>query len=45
MGKQIHLEKIEALFDKSPVVEFKSIERIIERQKIVIMLNYLFTIC
>lgn len=29
MGKQIHLEKIERLFDKSPVVDFKSIERII----------------
>jgi predicted transcriptional regulator of viral defense system len=29
MGKQIHLKKIENLFDKSPVVDFKSIERII----------------
>src|SRR3989344_9138445 len=29
MGKQIHLEKIERLFEKSPVVDFKSIERII----------------
>ena len=33
MGKQIHLEKIEALFNKSPVVEFKSIERIIGKTK------------
>ena len=24
MGKQIHLEKIEKLFDKSPVLDFKS---------------------
>ena len=29
MGKQIHLKKIENLFDKSPVVDFKSIERVI----------------
>lgn len=29
MGKQIYLEKIEKLFEKSPVVDFKSIERII----------------
>jgi predicted transcriptional regulator of viral defense system len=29
MGKQIHLEKVERLFEKSPVVDFKSIERII----------------
>jgi predicted transcriptional regulator of viral defense system len=29
MGKQIHLKKIEELFDKSPVVDFKSIERVI----------------
>ncbi|MBU1204120.1 MAG: hypothetical protein KKG60_03585 [Nanoarchaeota archaeon] len=32
MGKQIHLGKIERLFDKSPVVEFKSIERIIGKK-------------
>lgn len=29
MGKQIHLEKVQALFEKSPVVDFKSIERIV----------------
>ncbi len=29
MGKQIHLEKIERLFDKSSVVDLKSIERIV----------------
>ncbi len=29
MGKQIHLKKIERLFERSPVVDFKSIERII----------------
>lgn len=29
MGKQIYLEKIEALFNKSPIVDFKSVERII----------------
>lgn len=29
MGKQIHLGKIEALFDKSPVIDFKSINRIV----------------
>lgn len=33
MGKQIHLEKVKELFDKSPVVEFKSIERIIGKSK------------
>ena len=33
MGKQIHLEKIEKLFDKSPVVDFKSIERIVGVRK------------
>ena len=33
MGKQIHLEKIEALFEKSPVVDFKSLERIIGKSK------------
>ena len=33
MGKQIHLEKIESLFNKSPVVDFKSIERIIGKTK------------
>jgi predicted transcriptional regulator of viral defense system len=30
MGKQIHLAKIESLFDKSLVVDFKSIERIVK---------------
>ncbi len=29
MGKQIHLEKIETLFEKSPVVDFDSVERIV----------------
>ena len=29
MGKQIHLKKIESLFEKSPVVDFESIERIV----------------
>ena len=33
MGKQVHLVKIEALFEKSPVVEFKSIERIVGKSK------------
>lgn len=33
MGKQIHLSKIEELFDKSPVVDFKSVERIIGKSK------------
>jgi predicted transcriptional regulator of viral defense system len=33
MGKQIHLEKIESLFEKSPVVDFKSIERIVGKAK------------
>ena len=33
MGKQIHLEKIESLFEKSPVINFKSIERIIGKTK------------
>jgi len=33
MGKQIHLKKIENLFDKSPVVEFKSIRRIVNNKK------------
>jgi predicted transcriptional regulator of viral defense system len=33
MGKQIHLEKIEGLFDKSPVLDFKSIERIVGKNK------------
>lgn len=32
MGKQIHLEKIENLFDKSPVVDFKSIKRVIGKE-------------
>ena len=29
MGKQIHLGTIERLFDKSPIVDFKSIERVV----------------
>lgn len=29
MGKQIHLKQIEKLFQESPVVDFKSIERVI----------------
>lgn len=33
MGKQIYLKKIEMLFDKSPVVDFKSIERVIGAKK------------
>ena len=33
MGKQIHLEKIEALFEKSPILDFKSLERIIGKSK------------
>lgn len=33
MGKQIHLEKIEQLFEKSPLVTFSSIERIIQDKK------------
>lgn len=33
MAKQIHLEKVESLFNKSLVVEFKSIERIIGTKK------------
>ncbi len=33
MGKQIYLGIIERLFDKSPVVDFKSIERIIGKTK------------
>src|SRR3989344_2026203 len=33
MGKQIHLKKIEELFEKSPVVDFKSVERIIGKTK------------
>jgi predicted transcriptional regulator of viral defense system len=33
MGKQIHLRKIEELFDKSPTVEHKSIERIVGKSK------------
>jgi predicted transcriptional regulator of viral defense system len=32
MGKQIYLKKIEALFEKSPVVDFKSINRIIKEK-------------
>lgn len=30
MGKQIYLDKIKELFNKSPVVDFKSIERIVQ---------------
>ena len=33
MGKQIYLERIEKLFEKSPVVDFRSIERIINTKK------------
>lgn len=33
MGKQIHLKRINELFDKSPVVDFKSIERIVGKSK------------
>lgn len=33
MGKQIHLKKVKELFDKSPVVEFKSVKRIVESKK------------
>ena len=33
MGKQIHSEKIRALFEKSPIVDFKSIERIVGKSK------------
>ena len=33
MGKQIYLKKIETLFEKSPVVDFKSLERIIGKAK------------
>jgi len=33
MGKQIYLEKVKSLFEKSPVVDFKSIERIVGKGK------------
>ena len=33
MGKRIYLDKVEALFEKSPVVELKSLERIIGKTK------------
>ena len=33
MGKQIHLKKIESLFEKSPIVDFKSLEKIIGKTK------------
>src|SRR3989338_1318978 len=33
MGKQIYLDKIEAIFDKSPLVDFKSLERVIGKAK------------
>jgi len=33
MGKKIHLEKIENLFEKSPVVNFSSIKKIIRSNK------------
>lgn len=32
MGKQVHINKIRELFKKSPVVDFKSIERIIKNK-------------
>lgn len=33
MGKQIHLNKVKRLFEKSPVVNFKSIQRIVGKPK------------
>ena len=33
MGKEKHLKKIESLFEKSPVVSYASIERIIGERK------------
>lgn len=33
MGKQIYLEKVQNLFEKSPVVDFKSLERVIGKTK------------
>jgi predicted transcriptional regulator of viral defense system len=33
MGKRIHLDMIESFFEKSPVVDFNSIERIIRSKK------------
>ncbi len=33
MGTRIHLDKIEQLLEKSPVVDFKSIERIVKAKK------------
>ena len=33
MGKQIHLNKVEKLFEKSLVVDFKSVERVIGNKK------------
>ncbi|MCR4327791.1 MAG: hypothetical protein NUV46_04395 [Nanoarchaeota archaeon] len=33
MGKQIHLDKVEKLFEKSPVVDFKSLERVVGKSK------------
>ncbi len=33
MGTRIHLDKIEQLLEKSPVVDFKSIERIVKARK------------
>ena len=33
MGKQIYLEKIDSLFEKSPVVDFKSIKRVMDKEK------------
>lgn len=34
MGKQIHLRKVEGLFEISPVVDFKSVERIVGVKKV-----------
>lgn len=33
MGTRIHLDKIEQLLEKSPVVDFKSVERIVKSKK------------
>ena len=32
MGKQIYLKKVSELFEKSPIVDFKSIERIVGKK-------------
>lgn len=33
MGKQIHIKKVEELLEKSPVVDFRSIQRIVRSKK------------